>query len=480
MGESGPSRGQWADPPQASDLGRRSERVLAARDRILELIATAKPLDEVLGAIAAAIEAHGDGAIAGVMLLDEDAERLRHAAGGTLPPAFRGAQDGLRAGPAAGAAGTAVFRGAPVIVEEIATDPLWSEQAGAAAAHGLCAAWAQPILAGDRKVLGAIAVYRRRSGAPSRDEQEFVAAVAQLGGIAVERHRSEQKRRATERRLLRQKTVLVELAKSEALAGGQLLPLCKFATEASAKTLEVERVGVWMLNDERSVLRAVDLYELSSDRHSSGVELQSSRYPRYFAALERGRSVVAHDARADPDTSEYAGCYLVPLGITSMLDAPIRKSGQLVGVVCHEHVGPRRVWAADEQDFAASVGDFLSLGLEASERRRAEQAFRSAQEELLRQDFQARRQIETELERIQAELVRQTRLATLGQIAEGIAHDLGRPLAEIRRAVSRLRRAPGGTRGEEDPLALLEREVGLVEATIAALLEKARRDGPGV
>jgi GAF domain-containing protein len=37
-----------------------------------------------------------------------------------------------------------------------------------------------------------------------------------------------------------------------------------------------------------------------------------------------------------------AAGYLVPLGVGSMLNAPVRRGDRLVGVVCHEHVGPKR------------------------------------------------------------------------------------------------------------------------------------------
>jgi len=72
--------------------------------------------------------------------------------------------------------------------------------------------------------------------------------------------------------------------------------------------------------------------------------------------------------------------YLVPLGITSMLDAPIRAGGVIAGVICHEHVGPMRHWEVDEQNFAASVADLLSLALETGERKKAEAELRRSEE----------------------------------------------------------------------------------------------------
>jgi len=41
-----------------------------------------------------------------------------------------------------------------------------------------------------------------------------------------------------------------------------------------------------------------------------------------------------------------------------MLDAPIFLGGALVGVVCHEHVGPRRRWQPWEELVAGTFADF--------------------------------------------------------------------------------------------------------------------------
>ncbi|MBI4427680.1 MAG: PAS domain S-box protein, partial [Ignavibacteriales bacterium] len=67
----------------------------------------------------------------------------------------------------------------------------------------------------------------------------------------------------------------------------------------------------------------------------------------------------------------------VPHGITSMLDIPIRLYGRVVGILCHEHTGLRREWAPEEQEFAASISDMISLALEASERNRAEESLKN-------------------------------------------------------------------------------------------------------
>lgn len=213
--------------------------------------------------------------------------------------------------------------------------------------------------------------------------------------------RRKQDLRDHERRLVDQMSVLVELAHSKAVGQGNLEEALREITRAAARVLRTERVGVWLLNAERTQLECVALYERSSQRHSRGGALSTDRYPAYFSAIEQRRVLAVDDARHDPRTREFGHDYLVPLGITSMLDAAIHQRGQMIGVVCHEHVGTRHAWTVEEQNFAGSIADFVDLALVASERRRVEQELREHRAHL--EELVARRT--AELTRVNAQLV---------------------------------------------------------------------------
>lgn len=194
--------------------------------------------------------------------------------------------------------------------------------------------------------------------------------------------RSLHDRRKREDRFYKQNRILAELAKHKTLDRGNLNASLREITQAATRTLEVERASVWLYNDEHSKLHCLDLYEQSIDQHSEGIELAAVNYPIYFRALEEERTLAAVDANTDPRTKELSECYFSPLGITSMLDAPIWLNGQTVGVVCHEQVGASRQWCLEEHNFAASVADLVSLAIEASERKRSQQELRLAHAQL--------------------------------------------------------------------------------------------------
>lgn len=185
------------------------------------------------------------------------------------------------------------------------------------------------------------------------------------------RERAEQALESSERRLRRQNAAFIELARSMRRHGEWEWRL-QAITEAAGQALEVERVSVWLFNPDRTQIECADLYELSKDEHSAGAVFAAADYPEYFRALNQERTIAAHNAHEDSRTGEFSATYLRPLGIGSMLDAPLRLGVECAGVVCHEHVGPLREWTLDEQNFAGSVADLVSLALEAHVRARTE------------------------------------------------------------------------------------------------------------
>jgi GAF domain-containing protein len=135
-------------------------------------------------------------------------------------------------------------------------------------------------------------------------------------------------------------------------------------TEAAAAVLRVARVSVWMIDRGVTKIVCVDLFERAGAKHSAGVELFARDFAPYFAALREQRTIAAHDAHGDARTSCFSQSYLAPLGITSMLDVPIWVNQEMVGVICHEHVGPARTWTGDDESFAYIMANLAALALE--------------------------------------------------------------------------------------------------------------------
>ncbi len=182
--------------------------------------------------------------------------------------------------------------------------------------------------------------------------------------------------------LRHQNHLLLELARHDAIDAGDLGRGLAAITEAAAAGLGCERSSVWLYTEGEQSIRCVDLVLRSTGAHESGLELFARDFPRYFAALAEDRTIAASDAHTHPATQEFSAVYLAPLGIGAMLEAPIRRMGQLVGVLCTEHVGPARSFSEEEQTFAASAADMVARALDAVQRRAAEEGLARANAEL--------------------------------------------------------------------------------------------------
>lgn len=192
----------------------------------------------------------------------------------------------------------------------------------------------------------------------------------------TKRKRAEKTLRDSEKRLRKQNRALASLAKSQTLNHGSLSAAVEEITAVAATILEVERAGVWLYNENGSQLRRLNLYDQNNGHNGETIEIVAREYPAYFAALAQERTIAAYDVHTDPRTQEYSDSNLAAKGITSLLTTPIWLQGKMVGIVCHEHLGIKRKWGMEEQNFAAAIADLVSLALEASERQRSEEMIR--------------------------------------------------------------------------------------------------------
>ena len=162
-------------------------------------------------------------------------------------------------------------------------------------------------------------------------------------------------------------------------------PDCTFDTalglicETAADALRVERVNAWRYDAEHNRLECRHAFSRSTREHAVGdgerwLPLDGNCYS---ASLHEVRAIDAADVESDPSTADAVGAlrmYLRRHGIQALLDAPVRIEGELLGVICHEHVGSPRQWSCEETTFAGSMGDYVAMAYQIARRHEAEQA----------------------------------------------------------------------------------------------------------
>ena len=193
-----------------------------------------------------------------------------------------------------------------------------------------------------------------------------------------------QKRFLTDREsnLKLQNAVLLQLAKSSIFEQGDLENALKKITSVATVTLDCDRSSVWFFNETKTELNQVILFDKNSYDYQSGSILKINDYPNYFNFLYSERILSVKDAIADINTSEFTNDYLKPLNIESLLDAPIRVEGKMIGVICNETVGYKKNWSLEEEAFASSLADLITRTLDSRDRNIAKEELKKANEEL--------------------------------------------------------------------------------------------------
>ena len=176
--------------------------LLDCQRRVLERIANAAPLPEILETLVKLVEEQASDMRCAVLLADSAQQKLRFAAAPNIPEDYKtGIEPFLLIAPNMGSCGTAAFRREPVYTRDTANDPLWENCGDVAVRNGLRAIWSTPILSDDNSVLGTFAMYYGEPRMPSAEHIQLIDMATQMARVAIEAKRAGDALRQSEDRL---------------------------------------------------------------------------------------------------------------------------------------------------------------------------------------------------------------------------------------------------------------------------------------
>lgn len=366
---------RWYGTNVDIDERKRAESLLGGEKRLLEMIAKGESLPAILDSLCRLVEEQLPDVISSVLLLDGD--RLRHGGAPSLPNSYNDAIDGLTIGPSEGSCGTAAYRGEPVIVSDVATDPLWAKYRDLALSHSLRACWSTPILSTENKVLGTFAMYYRDPRSPTSQDLGLIELATHLVRIAVERDRAEQALRTSEQ--LARSHVDVMMRSLDVLAT-EAAPE-KFIAEmlrTIGQRLHAQSVMLWLRNqeDDSLHLRLVidDDQQVAPDPEHPFVKDPEAwkRSLQLQEMLFTKAPVVCDDIEQDPLLGAEFRDYLMNRGRKKFLAIPMFVLGEVRGFIGIQHVEPG-AYRPEEIELAQALAHHVMLathGAELAEQRR--------------------------------------------------------------------------------------------------------------
>src|SRR5579884_1497825 len=359
---------------------KRTESLLDEQNHVFKMIAQDADLRDVLSYLTRLVERYSsEGVLASILLLDADKKHLRHGAAPSLAPAYNEAIDGIEIGPAVGSCGTAAYTGKPVIVSDIAHDPLWKDFRDLALEHGLRACWSTPILSAEKEVLGTFALYYREPHQPGSSDQHLVEFITRSAAIAIERERQEEERRALVSDLKHQK---------------RQLELLSAATREINRVLEIPTIMRNLISVACALLNAeVGTYGLLIDGKMVFNEyIQNGEVRSISIVFEKGVGVpgwvmhieqpyIANDAAHDPHVlPELQQTY----GFYNLINLPVfNRAGDLVACFELQNKADSQPFTEDDLDLLQALASSAAIAFENAQMIEEQRALEQRKDEFI-------------------------------------------------------------------------------------------------
>lgn len=181
-------------------------------------------------------------------------------------------------------------------------------------------------------------------------------------------------------KLHRHKQAEDTLYRSDFIRNGKLEEAIREIMVLASAALQVERCNIWQIDTNFQAIRSIGNYDRSKG-FLPVLSLTRSSMPVYFDLLATEKLITTSDSQHDERTQELAANYIIPNGILSMMDVPVRIEGRMVGIICFEETKAQRNWDVAEQKFGLTIAQIIALTLETHARQQMKLQLEAALDE---------------------------------------------------------------------------------------------------
>jgi signal transduction histidine kinase/putative methionine-R-sulfoxide reductase with GAF domain len=404
---------------------------------ISKAIASGLYLEDVLRLIVTVTANLMDSKICSLWILDEKDQKLKLKATQSISEEYL-KERSLAIGE--GVVGHVALRNQPIAILNVLKEPLYKEK-DLAKKEGLVSMLSVPMCIKER-VIGVINCYTSYPHSFSKNEEEMLSTVANQAALCIENS-----------------------GLMETLDIDEILRL---VLEGVTKNIGFDRARLYLVNQKRNALECKMAVGIDEER-IKGITLRLDPKESIVArSIFEKQPFVIPDAAKDPRVNSILK---EKFNLHSLVVIPLLVKERVLGAIAADFVEPRKSITKEALESVMVYAQQAGLAIHNAFMYQELKAFSLQMEEKIQKTT-------ADLRKTEAQLIRSDKLAALGQLAAGIAHEIRNPLTSINILIHSLtENYPAGNSSRED-LKVIEEEINRINEIVDQFLRFAKPAPP--
>jgi len=404
---------------------------------ISKAIASGLYLEDVLRLIVTVTAKVMDSKICSLWILDEKDQKLKLKATQSISEEYLKERS---LGLGEGVVGHVALHNRPMAILDVFKEPLYKEKE-LAKREGLVSMLSVPMCMKDR-IIGVINCYTSYPHSFSRMEEEMLTTVANQAALCIENS-----------------------GLMETLDIDEILRL---VLEGVTKNIGFDRARLYMVNEKRNVLECKMAVGVDEEKMKGIVLPLDPRNSVVARSVFEKQPFIIPDASQDPRVNPILK---EKFNLHSLVVIPLLVKEKVLGVIAADHLEPGKNVTRETLESVMTFAQQAGLAIHNAFRYQELKNFSQQMEEKIQKTT-------AELRKTEAQLIRSEKLAALGQLAAGIAHEIRNPLTSINILIHSLRESLSSKNSHREDLKVIEEEIDRINEIVDQFLRFARPSPP--